>query len=524
MLALCGLLSIAACGEEDEGIETETGDIIRATSNGGRDQVVMLYGVLFSGGTIICSGSYYAPRVVVTAAHCIHPAPLSAVRLLRRQLRAGQGLADAVGVRSHPAADRHPVALGPGGLVAGAPGLQRRAQLGGHGRRLPRSQAAVRSAAALPQPGERQRAGDDHRLGLQFGADADHRRRLSACSARGAPSPWARRPPPTTTRTIRTPACSTRRCARRSSRPNGVAPNSSGCFGDSGGPIILNQWGQDYVAGVGYWTGLSCEDYNLFVRLDRVPAVPRPVVQARRSGRAEADVQLRDAESAGVADRDLRLPERQRRRDLDPVRHQERVGARHRQPPPDALRSRPCARLRSASTSRSGQTRQLDAGARQQPDRHGDRDVDLAPLHRRAGGRQRLRAAVPRAAALGLPARRRVRQLRSVLRRDRSPRRRLRPRLQRQAGRLAELRRRHGAGRRQLDLLRDRLSGILGEVPRRWAAPASRRPTSTASTTGTSSPIGVARPARGAKASSGRSARRSPGGRRAGRPFFFSAC
>ena len=46
---LLGLLSIAGCGEIDDGVGTQTGDIIRATSNGGRDQVVMLYGVLTNG-------------------------------------------------------------------------------------------------------------------------------------------------------------------------------------------------------------------------------------------------------------------------------------------------------------------------------------------------------------------------------------------------------------------------------------------------------------------------------------------
>jgi hypothetical protein len=48
---------------------------------------------------------------------------------------------------------------------------------------------------------------------------------------------------------------------------DGRAPYSNGCFGDSGGPIILNQFGQDYIAGVSYWTGLSCEDYNLHTRI-----------------------------------------------------------------------------------------------------------------------------------------------------------------------------------------------------------------------------------------------------------------
>lgn len=49
---------------------------------------------------------------------------------------------------------------------------------------------------------------------------------------------------------------------------DGTAPNGSGCSGDGGGPMIINQWGQDYIAGVGFWTGLWCENYNLFTRID----------------------------------------------------------------------------------------------------------------------------------------------------------------------------------------------------------------------------------------------------------------
>jgi len=49
---------------------------------------------------------------------------------------------------------------------------------------------------------------------------------------------------------------------------DGHAPNANGCFGDSGGPIIVNQSGQDYFAGVSSWTGLSCEDYSLYTRID----------------------------------------------------------------------------------------------------------------------------------------------------------------------------------------------------------------------------------------------------------------
>ena len=48
--------------------------IIRATSNGGRNEVVMLFAVVARRNGFFnrtCTGSYYAPRVVLTAAHCL---------------------------------------------------------------------------------------------------------------------------------------------------------------------------------------------------------------------------------------------------------------------------------------------------------------------------------------------------------------------------------------------------------------------------------------------------------------------
>src|SRR5688500_6342869 len=73
-----GSLFLAACsaGPGSEGELDETGaGIVRPTETGGRNEVVMVYGktITSSGGvgTFICSGSYFAPRVVVTAAHCL---------------------------------------------------------------------------------------------------------------------------------------------------------------------------------------------------------------------------------------------------------------------------------------------------------------------------------------------------------------------------------------------------------------------------------------------------------------------
>lgn len=51
-------------------------------------------------------------------------------------------------------------------------------------------------------------------------------------------------------------------------KADGHAPNSNGCAGDSGGPLLVEKGARWYVAGVGYWTGLFCEDYSIYTRID----------------------------------------------------------------------------------------------------------------------------------------------------------------------------------------------------------------------------------------------------------------
>jgi hypothetical protein len=49
---------------------------------------------------------------------------------------------------------------------------------------------------------------------------------------------------------------------------NGKAPNSNACAGDSGGPAIRNVGGQDFVFGISTWGGNFCEDFSYYTRLD----------------------------------------------------------------------------------------------------------------------------------------------------------------------------------------------------------------------------------------------------------------
>jgi secreted trypsin-like serine protease len=46
-------------------------------------------------------------------------------------------------------------------------------------------------------------------------------------------------------------------------KTDGRGPYSNGCFGDSGSPLLVTQYGQTYIAGVSSFVGLYCEDYSL---------------------------------------------------------------------------------------------------------------------------------------------------------------------------------------------------------------------------------------------------------------------
>src|SRR5450432_3588361 len=109
LAAIAAACSSGAVGSDGnvENVGSSQEAIIGPSTNGGRNEVVMLYMTLTTGGTRTCSGTYFAPRVVITAAHCL-------TNIFADQLFVYYG--------DNFAADLGQLGPGPNGLLPPAPG------------------------------------------------------------------------------------------------------------------------------------------------------------------------------------------------------------------------------------------------------------------------------------------------------------------------------------------------------------------------------------------------------------------
>ena len=286
-------LALGGCADiKDDAIDTKSDEIIRATSNGGRNEVVMLFSVISTPQGIFngtCTGQYFAPRVVLTAAHCLQNIISANSLNTRPQLFVYFG--------DNFAVDR--AELVQSGVTFTPPPIG-----------APSHFAQADSFTVHPNWDPNLIHPD---MGVVF---LDRKppfdplplwRNRVAANVNVTISGWGSNSAPTpttgagaqvqrtgTTRTLGSPT----EADFHPEDPNpgmldpvvranvikmdGVAPRSNGCFGDSGGPFIIRQFGQDYFAGVGYFTGLSCEGYSLFVRND--PFLPFLDLSYKRGG------------------------------------------------------------------------------------------------------------------------------------------------------------------------------------------------------------------------------------------------
>jgi hypothetical protein len=244
-------------------------DIVRGSPESGFPQVVLLEAQLTNGGRLRCSGSYVGPRLVLTAAHCVRPALLNPNGILvyygndfatdRAQLTSVPAPGEpSVWARSdswqqHPnyqAALNYPdlavvyldrdLPFDPLPIFSGpvaASWIGKQAEIVGWGG----SKAITADISQVEGSGVK-RSGFATIAGSPTASDFHS----------DDPNPG-----------ILDPAIRANEI-----KLDGQDPNANPCAGDSGSPMIITSHGVKFVAGVSFWTGLFCEDYGMYMRLD----------------------------------------------------------------------------------------------------------------------------------------------------------------------------------------------------------------------------------------------------------------
>jgi len=293
LLLAVAALGITACSGEapEPSVERTQDPIVRATAQGGRDQVVLLYMQTVINGelrTRACSGTYIADRVVLTAAHCLENVWTNQLFVYH-----GQNFAADLPKLTPMGQVLVPPPPGPASVFAQADSFE------SHPSWNPAQKAPDigvvyldRSLPFAPLPIARFRLEDDwiNKKGTLEGWGASQAltadisqtvggktQRTGLATILGSPTVADYHPedpnPGMLVPTVR----------RNTLKTDGRAPNSNACAGDSGGPLLVTKGRDTFVAGVGSFTGQFCETYSLFTRID--PFLPFLDEAVRRGGR-----------------------------------------------------------------------------------------------------------------------------------------------------------------------------------------------------------------------------------------------
>lgn len=275
------LIGLCACGaspdaaNSGENLATSSQSIVGGTgkTETGRPYVVMLYGLRTGGGLSRCTGTYFAPRVVLTAANCL-PNNLNALYVYY-----GKDLAT-------------DVAQLPNIPAPGQTSVWSRAD---SWEMHPSYNATLRDANLGVVYLDRKLPFDPLPL-ARFNIDASYKdkttqivgwganqvsdpnltqvsgigvKRSGTMKIVGTPTAADYDPndpnPGMLNATVRSHDIKLVVQNVTSANPYG---DGNGCAADGGGPMIINKFGQDYAAGVMFWTGLSCLNYQMLTRID----------------------------------------------------------------------------------------------------------------------------------------------------------------------------------------------------------------------------------------------------------------